>query len=79
MGASLLRLIWVFGMLVACADPGDIGPPNRAQDSGRPDELPQKRDIMLLDLNDIPAVADFVIAHCGLTVAGAADWRAEQA
>lgn len=37
-----------------------------ASDSGRPKELPEKRDIMLLDLNDIPAIADFVMAYCDL-------------
>ena len=49
-----------------------------ASDSGRPESLPENRDIMLLDLNDIPAIADFVIAHCGLAVAGAAERRAER-
>lgn len=37
-----------------------------ASDSGRPDGLPEKRDILVLDLNDIPAITDFVMAHCQL-------------
>ena len=37
-----------------------------ASDSGRPAGLPEKRDILVLDLNDIPAISDFVVAHCGL-------------
>jgi len=37
-----------------------------ASDSGRPHGLPEKRDILVLDLNDIPAIADFVMAHCAL-------------
>lgn len=38
-----------------------------ASDSGRPKNLPEKRDIVVLDLNDIPAIADFIIAHNNLT------------
>ncbi len=37
-----------------------------ASDSGRPEGLSEKRDIVLLDLNDISAVADFVMVHCKL-------------
>ena len=37
-----------------------------ASDCGRPGELPEKRDIVLLELNDIAAVADFVMAYCEL-------------
>jgi molybdopterin-guanine dinucleotide biosynthesis protein B len=48
-----------------------------ASDSGRPASLPPNRDIMVLDLNDIPAIADFVVAHCGLRADGAAERRAE--
>ena len=49
-----------------------------ASDSGRPESLPQNRDIMLLDLNNIPAIADFVIAHCGLATGRVAERRAEK-
>lgn len=48
-----------------------------ASDSGRPAGLPEKRDIMLLDLNNIQAIADFIIAHCGLSTEGAVDQSAE--
>ncbi|MDP6475836.1 MAG: molybdopterin-guanine dinucleotide biosynthesis protein B [Alphaproteobacteria bacterium] len=37
-----------------------------ASDSGRPEGVPEKRDIVVLDLNDISAVADFILAHCDL-------------
>ena len=37
-----------------------------ASDCGRPEELPEKRDIVLLELNDISAIADFVMAYCEL-------------
>ncbi len=49
-----------------------------ASDSGRPENLPQNRDIMLLNLNDIPAIADFVIGYCGLTTGGVTEMPAEQ-
>jgi hypothetical protein len=38
-----------------------------ASDSGRPKNLPEKRDIVVLDLNDIPAIADFIMTHNNLT------------
>ena len=38
-----------------------------ASDSGRPKDLPEKRDIVVLDLNDIPAIADFIMTHNNLT------------
>ena len=38
-----------------------------ASDSGRPNGLSKKRDILVLDLNDIPAIAEFIMAHCELT------------
>ena len=37
-----------------------------ASDSSKPDDMPERRDIVLLDLNDIPAVADFVMAYSKL-------------
>ncbi len=37
-----------------------------ASDSGKPEDLPEKHDIVLLDLNDIPAIADFVMAYSEL-------------
>jgi len=49
-----------------------------ASDRGRPKNFPQYRDIMLLDLNDIPAIADFIIAYCGLTTARVTGQHAEQ-
>lgn len=49
-----------------------------ASDSGRPESLPRNHDIVLLDLNDIPSIANFVIAHCGLMTGGMAEKRAEQ-
>ena len=49
-----------------------------ASDNGRPEGLPEKRDIMLLDLNNISTIADFVITHCNLTVSAVASQHAEQ-
>ena len=47
-----------------------------ASDSGRPEGLPEKHDIVLLDLNDIPAIADFVMAYSELgNKAERAPWR----
>ncbi len=37
-----------------------------ASDSGKPEDMPERRDIVLLDLNDIPAIADFVMAYSEL-------------
>ena len=38
-----------------------------ASDSGRPAGLPAKRDILVLDLNDIAAITGFIMAHCQLS------------
>ena len=37
-----------------------------ASDSGRPKQLPENSDVVILDLNDISAVAEFIIIHNGL-------------
>jgi len=34
-----------------------------ASDSGRPKQLPEKSNVVILDLNDISAVAEFIIVH----------------
>ena len=34
-----------------------------ASDSGRPEQLPENSNVVILDLNDIPAVAEFIIGY----------------
>ena len=50
-----------------------------ASDSGRPEDLPERRDVQVLDLNNIPAIADFVLAHGNLAHANLTTNRQERA